>query len=54
MDILTKIYKWIEKAFQPIQDFIVKNHGNPLFWIGILVVTFMLFKFIFDALSKER
>ncbi|MDD4282166.1 MAG: hypothetical protein PHX03_00005 [Bacilli bacterium] len=54
MDILTKIYKWIEKMFQPVQDFIVKNHRSPFLWIGILIGSFIIFRIVYDALNKEK
>lgn len=52
MNFLLKIYKGFEKLIQPLHDWILENHGNPLLWIGVLIGSFLIFSFVYDRLRK--
>ncbi len=35
------------------KNFIFDNSDNPLLWIGIVVIGFLLFKVVFNSLNKD-
>lgn len=51
---MISIFDSLEKDFEPIQKFIERNYSNPLLWIGLFVGLFLLAKFIYSSLQKEK
>lgn len=51
---MISIFDDMEKAIEPVQNFIEKNYSNPLLWIGLFVGLFLLAKFIYSSLQKEK
>ena len=44
----------LEKWVQPFKDFIMKNHGNPLLWTGLVLLGLIVFGFTYNALNKNK
>lgn len=44
----------LNKALEPVQNFIIKNYSNPLLWIGLFAGLFLLAKLIYEALQKDK
>lgn len=51
---MISIFDDLDKAMEPVEKFIVDNYSNPLLWIGLFVFLFLLAKFIYSALQKEK
>lgn len=49
MSIMETLEKWSEK----LKAWIMDNYGNPVLWVGILVVGIIFFKAMFSALNKD-
>ena len=49
LGVLETLQEWSDK----LEAWIVKNYGNPLLWVGILVVAFLFFKVMFGTLNKD-
>ena len=50
LDIVDKINEWL----QPFNDFISKNHGNPLVWGAFFLGGVAIFTMVFDSLHKNE
>ena len=46
------IFSDIGKFMKPVQNFIEKNYGNPLFWIAIVGIVLGLFTIAYSVLHK--
>ncbi len=53
MSFSKSLLKKLEKAFQPVHDFIVKYHGHPLLWIFVFIGGLLLFRYLYEKLNKE-
>ena len=51
---MLNIFDDLNKAMEPVQNFIERNYSNPLLWIGLFGGLFLLEKLIYDALQKEK
>ncbi len=51
---MLNIFDDLNKAMEPVQNFIERNYSNPLLWIGLFGGLFLLAKLIYDALQKEK
>ena len=52
MQVLTlweKLNEWSES----FKNWIFENYHNPLLWVGIIGVGFILFKTVFSTLNKD-
>lgn len=50
----SNIGKWVGEQWDALTDFIKANHGNPLLWVGLLVIGFAIFKWAYSALDTSR
>lgn len=51
---MISVFDDLEKSFEPVQRFIERNYSNPFLWIGLFVGLFLLAKFIYNSLQKEK
>jgi len=51
---MLSIVSFFEAFMEEVNKFIEKNYDNPLFWILLFVGLFMLAKFIYESLQKEK
>ncbi len=49
LSLFSKLQEWSDK----FKNWIMDNYGNPILWVGILVVAFLFFKIMFSALNKD-
>ncbi len=49
LDFFEKLQEWSDK----FKEWIMSNYGNPLLWVGILIVAFLFFKIMFGTLNKD-
>lgn len=45
---------WLEKTFEPVKEWIISQHDNPLFWIGVFIAGIVVFGIVYSALQKEK
>jgi hypothetical protein len=44
--------KTIEEWFAPVNNYIIENHGNPIFWIAIVIVGLAIFATAYSYFDK--
>ena len=49
LDILKTLEEWSDK----LEAWLDKHYGNPILWVGIVVVGLVLFKTVFSSLNKD-
>ena len=49
LSIVDKLNEWME----PIKGWIDANHGNPVFWVGLVIAGVAIFFMTYGALSKN-
>ena len=47
------IIETLEEWIQPFKDFIIKNHGNPILWGGLILLGLAVFTIVYNALNKN-
>ena len=50
LDIMKTLEVWSEK----LKNWIMDNYGNPLLWIGILLIGIVMLKFVFGTIDKDN
>lgn len=50
LDIIDTLEKWI----QPFKNFVIKNHANPFFWTGLVILGLIVFGLTYNALQKNK
>ena len=46
------IWETLEGWSNDFRDWILKNYTNPLLWVGIIVVAFVVFKSVYSTLNR--
>lgn len=47
------IWTWLEEQSVKFRDWITQNYTNPLLWVGIVVIGFLVFKSVYSTLNKD-
>jgi cytochrome b len=47
------IWQWLEEQSVKFRDWIAQHYNNPLLWVGILVIGFLVFRSVYGALNKD-
>lgn len=47
------IWTWLEEQSVKFRDWITQNYNNPILWVGIVVIGFLVFKSVFSTLNKD-
>lgn len=50
LSFLDKMEEWLE----PVREFIFENHGNPVFWVIIIVIAIVTFFMVYSSLNKGQ
>lgn len=48
------IMETLEKWSENLKSWIMENYGNPILWVGIVVVGLVLFKLLFGTLNRNE
>lgn len=51
---MLSIVNFFEENTRFIREWFLKHHGNPILWIGIILVGLAVFGITYAALQKER
>jgi len=51
---MLSISSFFEDFMDEVNKFIENNYDNPVFWVLLFVGLFMLAKFIYESLQKEK
>lgn len=54
IDLFLKFCKWFAEQWEPVFKFLRDNRNSPFLWIGLFLVGILIFKFTYDALSKNE
>ena len=49
LNIVDKLNEWIE----PFKNFVMKNHDNPMMWLGFIIIGIFVFSTVFGALHRN-
>lgn len=49
-----RLYEWLEKAIEPLREFIINNQKNPLLWIGLFFGVLAIAMYVYNELRKEK
>lgn len=49
LSIIDKLNEWIE----PFKAWIMRNHGNPVMWLGFVLIGILVFSIVFGALHRN-
>ncbi len=49
LDIMDTLNDWI----QPLKNFIIENHTNPVLWISLVLLGLVIFGFTYNSLSSK-
>ena len=49
LDLFKTLKEWSDK----LEEWLLKNYGNPLLWVGIVLAGILFFKIMFGALNKD-
>ena len=49
LDFFKTLQEWSDK----LEEWLQKNYGNPILWVGIVIVGIVFFKIMFGALNKD-
>ena len=51
---MISISSFFENITNEVNKFVETNYSNPVFWILLFVGLFLLAKFIYESLQKEK
>lgn len=51
---MISIASFFDGFMKDVNKFLESNHSNPIFWILLFIGLFMLAKFIYESLQKEK
>ena len=49
LTIVDKLNEWVE----PFKNFVMKNHSNPMMWLGFILIGIFVFSTVFGALHRN-
>ncbi len=49
LSIIDKMNEWVE----PFKNWIMANHGNPIMWLGFVLIGIAVFSITFGALHRN-
>lgn len=44
----------INESLEPLKEWIIKNQGNPILWLGLFGLGLLIFESTYRSLQKEK
>ncbi len=50
---MSRFVSWLDETLEPVKNYIVDNHNNPVFWIIVFFAAVIISKLVYSELNKN-
>lgn len=51
---MNRFIDWFTELIEPIREYVISNHNNPIFWIVVFALAIVISKFVYSELSRGK